>query len=138
MMKFIRPAKSGILAALATIVLLGGSAGRADNWPCWRGPTGMGYTDEKDLPLRWDGKTKENLLWKVPLGGIGNSSPIVWGDRVFVTVSRKQTNQEQDAKMIPEHWVACFQTGRRQGTLAHLVPRAIIPAVTASMPSQLR
>jgi len=82
---------------------------QAGNWPCWRGPTGMGYTDEKDLPLRWDDKTKENLLWKVPLGGIGNSSPIVWGDRVFVTVSKKQTNQEQDAKIIPEHWVACFQ-----------------------------
>jgi outer membrane protein assembly factor BamB len=69
----------------------------------------MGYTDEKDLPLRWDGQTKENLLWKAPLGGIGNSSPIVWGDRVFVTISRKQTNKEQDDKIIPEHWVACFQ-----------------------------
>ncbi|HTU22321.1 MAG TPA: PQQ-binding-like beta-propeller repeat protein [Gemmataceae bacterium] len=82
----------------------------AGNWPGWRGPTGMGYTDEKDLPLHWDGKSKENLLWKVPLGGIGNSSPIIWGDRVFVTVSKKQTNKEQDAKIIPEHWVSCFQT----------------------------
>ena len=69
----------------------------------------MGYTTEKDLPLRWDGKTKENLLWKVPLDGIGNSSPIVWGERVFVTVSAKQTNKESDAKIIPEHWVSSFQ-----------------------------
>jgi outer membrane protein assembly factor BamB len=97
-------------AALIAILLLGsGESTRAGDWPGWRGPTGMGYTDEKDLPLQWDGKTKENLLWKMPLGGIGNSSPIVWADRVFVTVSKKQTNKEQDAKIIPEHWVTCFQ-----------------------------
>jgi outer membrane protein assembly factor BamB len=91
-------------------LLLGSSITHADNWPGWRGPTGMGYTNEKDLPLHWDGKSKEGVLWKVPLGGIGNSSPIVWGDRVFVTISRRQTNKEQEAKQIPEHWVACFQT----------------------------
>src|ERR1700675_4854517 len=90
---------------LSLAIVLAPCAVHAGNWPGWRGPTGMGYTDEKDLPLHWDGKTKENLLWKVPLGGIGNSSPIVWDDRVFVTVSRKQTNAEQDAKVIPEHWV---------------------------------
>jgi hypothetical protein len=73
----------------------------------------MGHTSEKDLPLTWDGKTRENLLWKVPLGGIGNSSPIVWGDRVFVTVSRRQSNLEQDAKVITEHWVSCFQARGR-------------------------
>jgi outer membrane protein assembly factor BamB len=92
-----------------TIVFFVSAGAWAGNWPSWRGPSGMGFTDEKDLPLTWDGKTKENLLWKVPLGGIGNSSPIVWGDRVFVTVSKKQTNAEQDAKVIPEHWVSCFQ-----------------------------
>jgi outer membrane protein assembly factor BamB len=94
---------------VALLMLAAVDASQAGNWPCWRGPTGMGFTDEKDLPLRWDGKTKENLLWKVPLGGIGNASPIVWDDRVFVMVSRKQTNKEQDDKQIPEHWVACFQ-----------------------------
>lgn len=96
-----------LLSVLA--LLLAASLVYAGNWPGWRGPTGMGYTDEKDLPLHWDGKTKQNLLWKVPLGGIGNSSPTVWDERVFVTVSKKQTNKEQDAKIIPEHWVACFQ-----------------------------
>ncbi len=96
------------VVSLFAALLLAATA-QAGNWPCWRGPTGMGFTDEKDLPLRWDGKTKENLLWKSPLGGIGNSSPVVWDDRVFVTVSRKQSNKQQDAKEIPEHWVACFQ-----------------------------
>lgn len=92
-----------ILSLIACNVSFGG------NWPCWRGPTGMGYCEEKDLPLEWDGKTKKNLLWKVPLEGIGNSSPIVWNDRVFATVSKKQTNKEQDEKIIPEHWVDCFR-----------------------------
>jgi outer membrane protein assembly factor BamB len=97
-------------SAVVALVLATVNLSQAGNWPCWRGPTGMGYTDEKDLPLHWDGKTRENLLWKVPLGGIGNSSPIVWADRVFVTVSQRQTNKEQDDKIIPEHWVTCFQT----------------------------
>jgi outer membrane protein assembly factor BamB len=100
---------TGSLAVVALLLLAAGNVSQAGNWPGWRGPTGMGYTDEKDLPLRWDGKTGENLLWKVPLGGIGNASPIVWNDRVFVMVSRKQTNKEQDEKLIPDHWVACFQ-----------------------------
>jgi outer membrane protein assembly factor BamB len=107
-----KPAYPGIriiTVAAVVITLAVAAPSPADNWPCWRGPTGMGFTDEKDLPLRWDGKTGENLLWKMPLGGIGNSSPVVWGDRVFVTVSQKQTNQESDAKIIPDHWVSCFR-----------------------------
>lgn len=98
-------------ASLVLAALLHATVGacKAGNWPGWRGPTGMGHTDEKDLPLHWDGKTKTNLLWKMPLGGNGNSSPIVWGDRVFVTVARKQTDKEQKARQVPEHWVSCFQ-----------------------------
>src|SRR5262249_62067460 len=95
-------------AALASL-FLAITTSRAENWPGWRGPTGMGYCNEKDLPLRWDGASKENLLWKVPLDGIGNSSPIVWNDHISLPISRKQSNQEQDAKVIPEHWVSCFQ-----------------------------
>jgi outer membrane protein assembly factor BamB len=105
-MKSLAPAN----LAIAALLFAAGAVGQAGNWPGWRGPTGMGYTDEKDLPLNWDGKTNKNVLWKMPLGGIGNSSPVVWGSRVFVTVSRKQTNKEQQDKQIPEHWVACFQT----------------------------
>ena len=55
----------------------------ADNWPAWRGPTARGTSDERNLPLRWG--TAENVRWKSPLPGPGNSTPIVWGDRVFLT-----------------------------------------------------
>ena len=59
----------------------------AGDWPQFRGPTGLGYTDERGLPLKWDGKTGENVRWKVALPKSDNpySSPIVVGDKVVVT-----------------------------------------------------
>jgi outer membrane protein assembly factor BamB len=69
--------------ALACIVLFVVAAARAEEWPGWRGPRGDGTSDEKSLPLTWS-KT-ENVCWKTPIPGKGHSSPIVWGDRVFVT-----------------------------------------------------
>ncbi|HUR53212.1 MAG TPA: hypothetical protein VMZ71_03725 [Gemmataceae bacterium] len=41
----------------------------AADWPGWRGPTGMGQTDDK-LPLNWGGKDNANVIWKVPLPGV--------------------------------------------------------------------
>lgn len=58
-------------------------AAKAENWPQWRGPRGDGTCTEKRLPTTWS--TIENVAWKVPLPEPGNSTPIVWNDRVFVT-----------------------------------------------------
>src|SRR5262245_44328764 len=55
----------------------------AEDWPAWRGPRLDGSSQEKNLPTRW--RDTENVVWKMPIPGIGHSSPIVWGDRVFVT-----------------------------------------------------
>lgn len=73
-----RSLKLGAALALA----LGASVSAAD-WPQWRGPHGTGVADDKDLPVRWS--ATENVAWKADLGGLGISSPIVAGDRVFVT-----------------------------------------------------
>lgn len=54
----------------------------AESWPQWRGPLGNGVSSETDLPVRW---SQEDVAWKTPLKGLGASSPILWGDRVFVT-----------------------------------------------------
>ena len=51
--------------------------------PQWRGPGGQGISQERGLPERWG--ASENIAWKTDLRGLGASSPIVWGDRVFVT-----------------------------------------------------
>ena len=66
----------------AAVALLSPAA-RADNWPAWRGADGMGRCKETDLPVKWS--PTENVRWKVKLPGDGNSTPVVWGDRVFVT-----------------------------------------------------
>ena len=39
----------------------------SENWPAFRGPTGLGYTDETDLPISWGGPDNKNVLWKSPL-----------------------------------------------------------------------
>lgn len=63
----------------------------AGNWPAWRGPQGTGVSSEKNLPLRWG--TNENVRWRAPLPERGNSTPIVWGDRVFITQAISQENR---------------------------------------------
>jgi outer membrane protein assembly factor BamB len=70
------------LLLLLVTVLLGQSA-FAQNWPQWRGPQGSGISDEKNLPSEWS--ADKNILWKTPLPGRGHSSPVVWGNRIFLT-----------------------------------------------------
>src|SRR5436190_18550374 len=65
------------------LALLGAVPIDASNWPAWRGPQGTGVCPEKDLPLDWS--ATNHIRWKAPLPDRGNSTPIVWGDRVFVT-----------------------------------------------------
>jgi outer membrane protein assembly factor BamB len=55
----------------------------ADNWPQWRGPHNDGISSEKNIPAEWS--DTKNLAWKVPMPGIGSSTPAVWGDRIFLT-----------------------------------------------------
>ncbi len=70
-------------AALAPVALVIAAApALADTWPQWRGPRGNGVSAERGLPTRW---STDAVAWKARLGGLGISSPIVWGDRVFVT-----------------------------------------------------
>lgn len=55
------------------------------SWPSFRGPNASGVADGQHLPDRWNGTTGENILWHTPVPGLAHSSPVVWGDRVFVT-----------------------------------------------------
>lgn len=57
------------------------------NWPGWRGPQYNGHSDDPKLPVKW---SDENIVWKTPLPGIGQSSPVIWGDRIFLTSSLKE------------------------------------------------
>jgi len=55
----------------------------ADDWPGWRGPTANGISTSTNVPSSWSGD--RNIAWKTPLEGRGLSSPVVWGDRIFLT-----------------------------------------------------
>ena len=59
----------------------------ASVWPRWRGPMENGHTAETGLPVKW---TDSDVAWKTPLPGSGQSSPIIWGDRIFLTAALDQ------------------------------------------------
>ena len=102
-----------LLAIFANICL-------AEDWPGWRGPTGMGVTEARDLPITWGGKEQDNVLWKSPLPGTdgkpkfdhNQSSPIVWKDRVVLCMV--YWPEGGATSEFPEHHVACYnaQNGR--------------------------
>ncbi len=71
-----------------------------DNWPHWRGPLATGEAPRANPPLKWDEKT--NVQWKVSIPGKGSSTPIVWGDQIFVTTT-VDTGKEAPAKDIPKY-----------------------------------
>ena len=61
------------------------SVGFAGNWPQWRGPDGSGISNEKNLPAEWT--PTKNIKWKTAIDGRGHSSPIVWGNKIFLTTA---------------------------------------------------
>jgi outer membrane protein assembly factor BamB len=71
------------------VLVLGGltSAAFGDNWDRFRGPNGSGAVDDKDVPVTFG--AKENIVWKAPLSGAGNSSPVIWGKRLFLQSAAK-------------------------------------------------
>jgi outer membrane protein assembly factor BamB len=72
-------------SAFAFILLALPGVASAENWPSWRGPQQNGISTDRNLPLEWS--TTKNVRWKVPLPEAGNSTPIVLGDRIFITQS---------------------------------------------------
>jgi len=81
------------------------SASLQANWPAWRGPDGSGVAPEKNVPLSWS--TTENVRWKIPLPDRGNSTPAVWGDKIFVTQAIEKDHlrtlmcfSRQDGKLL--------------------------------------
>jgi len=57
------------------------------NWPSFRGASASGVADGQDPPIAWDGEAGVNVAWKTRIPGLGHSSPVVWGDRVFITTA---------------------------------------------------
>ena len=73
------------IALLAVAMLAGVRSAVAENWPQWRGPSLNGVSGERNLPVKWS--TTENVSWKLQLPAWSGSTPIVWGDRIFLNVA---------------------------------------------------
>jgi outer membrane protein assembly factor BamB len=85
------PLTALLLLSLATLASSRAGAGApAEDWPGWRGPRGDGTSLETNLPTAWS--DEENVAWKVAVPGTGHSSPVVLGDRIFLT-SALEDNQ---------------------------------------------
>jgi outer membrane protein assembly factor BamB len=80
-------------------VLSDSTSAEKRTWAQWRGPSGQGYVEDTRVPLTWS--SAQNLLWKIELPGAGNSTPIVWGDRLFLTAAGAKGD---------ERYVLCIKT----------------------------
>ncbi len=70
-------------SALSFFLLPVGIATSQENWPQWRGPEQNGVSRSVDLPVSWS--LEKNIVWKTPLPSWSGGTPVIWGDRIFVT-----------------------------------------------------
>lgn len=108
-----RQVLTGALLAGAT------TAVRADNWPGFRGPLGTGESTEKEAPLTWS--ETQNVRWKTPLPSPGMSSPVVWGQKVFMTQALEKEGRNRavlcfDRKTGKELWRGVTVFGGKEST----------------------
>lgn len=91
------------------------------NWPRFRGPGGLGISAYADVPTTWNATTGENIRWKAKVPLPGNGSPVVWGERVFLSGADEKRRE-----------VYCFDA--RTGTLLWQKPVPGTPPSTAKVP----
>jgi outer membrane protein assembly factor BamB len=73
-----------VVFAIAVALGVHASSHADGEWPGWRGPQQNGHCADSNLPTRWDDKS---IVWKAALPGSGQSSPVIWGDRIFLTAA---------------------------------------------------
>ncbi|MAS92477.1 MAG: hypothetical protein CMO55_04705 [Verrucomicrobiales bacterium] len=99
------------LLSFASALALSGTVVAEDNWSQFRGPTGRGHSVSESVPVSWD---ESNIAWKVSLKGTGQSSPVNWGDKMFLTSSSDDGAERyvtclsvKDGKTIWEETISC-------------------------------
>ena len=102
-----------IAALIAVFILLASPAAAADgDWPTWRGPNHDGMA-RGDAPLHWS--DTEHVAWKATVPGRGHSSPVVWGDRIFLTTAVPTSAGASGSRAIPEHRFLVLAYDRKTG-----------------------
>jgi outer membrane protein assembly factor BamB len=122
-----RKCASSAICALAALLP---AFTQAENWPQFRGPTGQGISSEKNLPIQWS--AGENIAWKTPLAIEGWSSPIVYGDRVYVTGTTEGGGKchvmaldRKSGKIIWDKEVLTQETRRKESKNSYATPTPI-------------
>jgi outer membrane protein assembly factor BamB len=124
-----------ILLAACTAAAQGRKAGGGTDWPRWRGPRADSVADPARLPVRWS--RSENVRWSVTLPGWGTSSPVIFGDKLFVTSQVEQEGKKSlltlcyDRHTGKELWRDDFGLGVNQKTNPKSNLASNTPAVTA-------
>jgi outer membrane protein assembly factor BamB len=98
-----------------------------NNWPHWRGPHHNGICDAKNLPMKWS--VTENIVWKTSLPSWSAATPIIWGDRIFITTpSKSETKSEPEQKQAEEQ--SQTQRTRRRSALDPGGPKLLLFCVS--------
>lgn len=84
---------SHFLTVLSIIVSFSGSLFAAENWPQFRGPRADGLSESKTLPVEWD--VDKNIAWMAEVPGLGWSSPVLWGGKIFLTTVTRDGGEEK-------------------------------------------
>lgn len=88
-------------ALMLAVFLTAGFVQAQENWPHWRGPHHNGISDSTGLPMKWS--LTENIIWKTPLPSWSAATPIIWGDRIFITSpSKPEPKPEPPDQQSPE------------------------------------
>src|SRR6266478_434244 len=98
--------------SVTTLVLVAALAAAEGDWPYWRGPNADGMA-RGDAPLRWS--DKEHVAWKATVPGRGFSSPVVWGDRIYLTTA--VPTAEGGGRGLVEHKFVVLCYDRKTGKL---------------------
>ncbi len=96
----------GLAWMAAVWLVVAGGAEAADNWPGFRGPNGDGTSSATGLPVTWS--EQEHVVWKTPIHGKGWSSPVIWGDQIWMTTA------PEDGKQL---YAVCVD--RQSGEIVH-------------------
>src|SRR6266480_7565406 len=92
------PLRFRIAPALLVCLIIAARMPANDNWPQWRGPNGNGTSDSTNLPTTWSAQTGEGIAWKTELPSWSGSTPIIWGDYIFVNSPSKSDGSAPQAK----------------------------------------
>lgn len=92
----------GVLGLIVAAIVISDCSAET-NWPRWRGSNENGHSDDRGLPVKW---SSDQLVWRTNLPGIGQSTPIVWGDQIFLT----SANEKGKERLV-------FSVSRKTGEL---------------------